>query len=163
MSDKCPDCPAPSADMDGFIVSGPGGAPRSEGSGVSSSEGPFAKEAPQTGQLQIRGEVSSSSPLPETGAVGWAYLVTEAGMYGGLPAAAGDVVWISGVNPLRWDVFQSGADATIASLAVSFDCRNFELSVSLAAEGGAVMERTADLSCIPHVFATVAETEALFD
>ena len=163
MSDKCLECPAPSADMDGLIVSGPGGALRSDSARISVSEGPFAKEAPQTGLLQIRGEVSSSSPLPEFGAVGWAYLVTEAGMYGGLPAAVGDVLWISGVNPLRWNVFQSGADATIASLAVSFDCQNFGLSVSLAAEGGAVMERTADLSCIPHVFATVAETEALFD
>ena len=123
MPDKCLDCPVPSADMDGFIVSGPGGAPRSEGSGVSSPEGPFVREAPQTGTLQIRGEVSSSSPLPESGAVGWAYFVAEPGEYAGIPAAAGDVLWISGVNPLRWDVF----------------------------------------SCILHVFATVAETEALFD
>lgn len=118
MSDKCLDCPVPSADMDGFIVSGPGGAPRSESAGVSSSEGPFAKEAPQTGHFILKGKVSSSSPLPDVPEPGWAYESAEAGTYGGVQATAGDLVWCAGVNPVRWAILQSDSGSGGSSVSV---------------------------------------------
>lgn len=118
MSDKCLDCPVPSADMDGFIVSGPGGAPRSEGSGVSSPEGPFVREAPQTGHFILKGKVSSSSPLPDVPEPGWAYEAAEAGTYGGVHATPGDLIWCAGVNPVRWRVAQSDFDGAVRSVSV---------------------------------------------
>lgn len=118
MSDKCPDCPAPSADMDGFIVSGPGGAPRSESAGVSSSEGPFAREAPQTGHFILKGKVSSSSPLPEVPEPGWAYEAAEAGTYGGVRVTPGDLIWCAGVNPVQWRIAQSDFDGAVRSVSV---------------------------------------------
>lgn len=113
MPDKCPDCPAPSADMDGFIVSGPGGAPRSEGSGVSSPEGPFVREAPQTGHVVIMGTLGADGnpgSLPDAPQVGWAYVAEDAGTYGGVQATEGDMVYCMSLNPVKWGVLQADSD-----------------------------------------------------
>ena len=113
MPDKCLDCPAPSADMDGFIVSGPGGAPRSEGSGVSSPEGPFVREAPQTGHVVIMGTLGADGnpgSLPDAPQVGWAYVAEDAGEYGGVTATEGDMVYCMSLNPTRWGVLQADSD-----------------------------------------------------
>ena len=119
MPDKCLECPAPSADMDGFIVSGPGGAPRSEGSGVSGSEGPFAKEAPQTGHVVIMGTLGADGNpgvLPDVPQVGWAYVAEDAGTYGGVSATEGDIVYCMSLNPARWGVLQADSDDAGQSL-----------------------------------------------
>lgn len=119
MPDKCPDCPAPSADMDGFIVSGPGGAPRSEGSGVSSPEGPFVQEAPQTGHVVIMGTLGADGnpgSLPDAPQVGWAYVAEDAGEYGGVSATEGDIVYCMSLNPTRWGVLQADSDDAGRSL-----------------------------------------------
>lgn len=114
MPDKCLECPVPSADTDGFIVFGPGGAPRSEGSGVSSPEGPFVREAPQTGHFILKGKVSASSPLPDVPEPGWAYEAAEAGTYGGVRATPGDLIWCAGVNPVRWAILQSDSGSAVS-------------------------------------------------
>ena len=128
MPDKCLDCPAPSADMDGFIVSGPGGAPRSEGSGVSSPEGPFVREAPQTGHVVIMGTLGADGnpgALPDAPQVGWAYVAEDAGEYGGVYATEGDTVYCKSLNPARWGIWQSDSDDSgrdLVSVSASFGC-----------------------------------------
>ena len=132
MPDKCPGCPAPSADMDGFIVSGPGGAPRSEGSGVSSSEGPFVQEAPQTGHVIIMGTLGADGnpgSLPDVPQVGWAYVAEDAGTYGGVQATEGDMVYCTSLNPVRWGVLQADSDDSgrdLVSVSASFECVSME-------------------------------------
>ena len=128
MPDKCLDCPAPSADMDGFIVSGPGGAPRSEGSGVSSPEGPFVREAPQTGHVIIMGTLGADGnpgSLPDAPQVGWAYVAEDAGTYGGVQATEGDMVYCTSLNPVRWGVLQADSDDSgrdLVSVSAAFYC-----------------------------------------
>lgn len=151
MSDKCPDCPAPSADMDGFIVSGPGGAPRSESAGVSSSEGPFAKEAPQTGHFILKGKVSSSSPLPDVPEPGWAYEAAEAGTYGGVHATPGDLIWCAGVNPVRWRIAQSDFDGAVRSVSVQQVLSSGTKIATVTVDGQAT-----DLYCEPSGLASVS-------
>lgn len=151
MPDKCPDCPAPSADMDGFIVSGPGGAPRSEGSGVSSPEGPFVREAPQTGHFILKGKVSSSSPLPDVPEPGWAYEAAEAGTYGGVHATPGDLIWCAGVNPVRWRVAQSDFDGAVRSVSVQQVLSSGTKIATVTVDGQAT-----DLFCNPSGLASVS-------
>lgn len=152
MPDKCLDCPVPSADMDGFIVSGPGGAPRSEGSGVSSPEGPFVREAPQTGHFILKGKVSSSSPLPDAPQVGWAYVVEEAGEYGGVSATEGDMVYCMSLNPVKWGALQADSDDSgrdLVSVSAAFGCDPspvLSLTSTAASGEGAVQE--VDMSCL---------------
>lgn len=128
MPDKCLDCPAPSADMDGFIVSGPGGAPRSEGSGVSSPEGPFVREAPQTGHVVIMGTLGADGnpgSLPDAPQVGWAYVAEDAGTYGGVQATEGDMVYCMSLNPVRWGVLQADSDDSgrdLVGVSADFEC-----------------------------------------
>ena len=148
MPDKCPDCPAPSADMDGFIVSGPGGAPRSESAGVSAAEGPFAKEAPQTGHFILKGKVSSSSPLPDVPEPGWAYEAAEAGTYGGVQATPGDLVWCAGVNPVRWAILQSDSGSAVSVEQVL----SSGTKIATVTVGG----QATDLYCEPSGLASVS-------
>lgn len=155
MPDKCLDCPVPSADMDGFIVSGPGGAPRSEGSGVSSPEGPFVREAPQTGHFILKGKVSSSSPLPDVPEPGWAYEAAEAGTYGGVHATPGDLIWCAGVNPVQWRVAQSDFDGAVRSVSVQQVLSSGTKIATVTVNGQAT-----DLYCEPSGLASVS---AAFD
>lgn len=131
MPDKCLECPAPSADMDGFIVSGPGGVPRSDSVGMSGSEGPFVREAPQTGYFILKGKVSSSSPLPDVPEPGWAYEAAEAGTYGGAHATPGDLIWCAGVNPVRWRIAQSDFDGNAATATKLATARTITLGTDL--------------------------------
>lgn len=130
MPDKCLDCPAPSADMDGFIVSGPGGVPRADSAGSSASEGPFAKEAPQTGHLVIMGTLGADGnpgSLPDVPKVGWAYVAEDAGTYGGVQATEGDMVYCMSLNPTRWGVLQADSDDSgrdLVSVSASMDCES---------------------------------------
>lgn len=155
MLDKCPECPVPSADMDGFIVSGPGGAPRSESAGVSGSEGPFAREAPQTGHFILKGKVSSSSPLPDVPEPGWAYEAAEAGTYGGVHATPGDLIWCAGVNPVRWRIAQSDFDGAVRSVSVQQVLSSGTKIATVTVDGQAT-----DLFCKP---AGLASVSASFD
>ena len=148
MPDKCLECPVPSADMDGFIVSGPGGAPRSESAGVSAAEGPFAKEAPQTGHFILKGKVSSSSPLPDVPEPGWAYEAAEAGTYGGVQATAGDVVWCAGVSPVRWAILQSDSGSAVSVRQIL----SSGTKIATVAVGG----QATDLYCEPSGLASVS-------
>lgn len=152
MPDKCLDCPAPSADMDGFIVSGPGGAPRSDSAGVSGSEGPFAKEAPQTGHFILKGKVSSSSPLPDAPQVGWAYVVGDPGTYGGVQATEGDVVYCMSLNPVKWGVLQADSDDSgrdLVSVSAAFGCDPSPvLSLTSTAASGEEAVQEVDMSCL---------------
>ena len=155
MPDKCLDCPAPSADMDGFIVSGPGGVPRSEGSGVSSPEGPFAKEAPQTGHVVIMGTLGvdgNPGSLPDAPQVGWAYIAGDAGEYGGVQATEGDMVYCMSLNPVKWAVLQADSDDSgrdLVSVSASFGCDPSPvLSLTSAKADGTSSVQTVDMSCL---------------
>lgn len=160
MPDKCLDCPAPSADMDGFIVSGPGGAPRSEGSGVSSPEGPFVREAPQTGHVVIMGTLGADGNpgvLPDAPQVGWAYVAEDPGTYGGVQATEGDVVYCMSLNPVKWGVLQADSDDSgrdLVSVSASFGCDpSPALSLTSTKASGASSVQTVDMSClVPPVF-----------
>lgn len=155
MPDKCLDCPAPSADMDGFIVSGPGGAPRSEGFGVSSPEGPFVREAPQTGHVVIMGTLGADGnpgSLPDAPQVGWAYVAEDAGTYGGVQATEGDMVYCMSLNPVRWGVLQADSDDVgqdLASVSASFGCDPSPvLSLTSTKASGSSSVQTVDMSCL---------------
>lgn len=111
MDGECLKCPSISS-PDGLLVSGPGGAPREDGAASSSPAGPFAKEAPQTGVLTIRGSVGSSGNpgvLPDVPQVGWAYVAADPGVYGGVAAAEGDLICCVSASPVRWAVLLSDA------------------------------------------------------
>lgn len=151
MPDKCLECPVPSADTDGFIVSGPGGAPRSDSAGVSGSEGPFAKEAPQTGHFILKGKVSSSSPLPDVPEPGWAYEAAEAGTYGGVHATPGDLIWCAGVNPVQWRIAQSDFDGAVRSVSVQQVLSSGTKIATVTVDGQAT-----DLFCNPSGLASVS-------
>lgn len=160
MPDKCLECPVPSADMDGFIVSGPGGAPRSEGSGVSSPEGPFVREAPQTGHVVIMGTLGADGNpgvLPDAPQVGWAYVAVDAGTYGSVQATEGDVVYCMSLNPVKWGVLQADSDDSgrdLVSVSASFGCDPSPvLSLTSVKASGASSAQTVDMSClVPPVF-----------
>ena len=171
MPDKCLECPVPSADMDGFIVSGPGGAPRSEGSGVSSPEGPFVREAPQTGHFILKGKVSSSSPLPDVPEPGWAYEAAEAGTYGGVHATPGDLVWCAGVNPVRWRIAQSDFDGAVRSVSVRQILSSGEKIATVTVDGqatdlycetgGGIQTLSGEFGCETHVLSPAVDEPAV--
>lgn len=160
MPDKCLDCPVPSADMDGLIVSGPGGAPRSEGSGVSSPEGPFVREAPRTGHVIIMGTLGADGnpgSLPDAPQVGWAYVAGDAGEYGGVSATEGDVVYCMSLNPVKWGVLQADSDDSgldLVSVSASFGCDpSPALLLTSVKASGASSDQIVDMSClVPPVF-----------
>lgn len=169
MPDKCPGCPAPSADMDGFIVSGPGGAPRSEGSGVSSSEGPFVQEAPQTGHVVIMGTLGADGTpgsLPDVPQVGWAYVAEDAGTYGGVQATEGDMVYCMSLNPVRWGVLQADSDDAgqdLASVSAAFSCgASPSLSLTSTKASGASSVQTVDMSCLNDLYGSLESLSASF-
>lgn len=171
MPDKCLDCPVPSADMDGFIVSGPGGAPRSEGSGVSSPEGPFVREAPQTGHFILKGKVSSSSPLPDVPEPGWAYEAAEAGTYGGVHATPGDLIWCAGVNPVQWRIAQSDFDGAVRSVSVRQILSSGEKVATVTVDGqatdlycetgGGIQTLSGDFGCETHELSPAVDEPAV--
>lgn len=170
MPDKCLDCPAPSADMDGFIVSGPGGAPRSEGSGVSSPEGPFAREAPQTGHVVIMGTLGADGnpgTLPDAPQVGWAYVAEDAGTYGGVQATEGDMVYCMSLNPVKWGVLQADSDDSgrdLVSVSASFGCDpSPALSLTSAKASGASSTQTVDMSCLNGRYGALESLSASFE
>jgi hypothetical protein len=154
--------------MDGFIVSGPGGAPRSEGSGVSSPEGPFVREAPQTGHFILKGKVSSSSPLPDVPEPGWAYEAAEAGTYGGAQATAGDVVWCAGVNPVRWAILQSDSGSAVSvEQILSSGTKIATVTVGGQATdlycetGGGIQTLSGDFGCETHELSPAVDESAV--
>lgn len=170
MPDKCLDCPVPSADMDGFIVSGPGGAPRSEGSGVSSPEGPFVREAPRTGHVVIMGTLGADGnpgSLPDAPQVGWAYVAGDAGEYGGVTATEGDMVYCMSLNPTRWGVLQADSDDSgrdLVSVSASFGCDpSPALSLTSAKASGASSVQTVDMSCLSSMYGRLDSVAASFE
>ena len=167
MSDKCPECPVPSADMDGFIVSGPGGAPRSESDGVSAAEGPFVREAPQTGHFILKGKVSPSSPLPDVPEVGWTYEAAEAGTYGGVQVPAGGLVYCSSLNPVEWKIMTGGSDVSVAQVlhsgtkiaTVTVDGQATDL---FCTSGGGIQTLSGDFGCETREISPAVDEPAVF-
>lgn len=164
MEDKCVSCPSISS-PDGLIVPGPGGVPRADSAGSSSSEGPFAKEAPQTGHLIIMGTLGADGnpgSLPDVPKVGWAYVVEDPGTYGGVSATEGDIVYCMSLNPVKWGVLQADSDDSgrdLISVSASFGCDPSPiLSLTSVKADGTSSVQTVDLSClVPPVFDGLAD------
>lgn len=154
MDGECLKCPSISS-PDGLLVSGPGGAPREDGAVSSSPAGPFAKEAPQTGGLTIRGSVGpSGNPgvLPGVPQVGWAYAAADPGVYGGLAATEGDLIYCVSASPVRWAILQSDSDDAgrdLVRASLSFSASPLpSLSLETETAAGVSSVQTVDVSAL---------------
>lgn len=101
MEDRCLKCPVEPSD-DGFLKEAPMRGLRSEAAGVSRSEGPFARPAPETGLLDLRGILADPGELPDHPRPGMVFFAGSAGYYGGVYLAKGDAVVCVGTNPSVW-------------------------------------------------------------
>ena len=101
MEDRCMKCPE-SPDGGGLIRHEDAGRLRSESSGISVSEGPFVLPPPETGELELRGFVSSEADLPPYPRPGWFVFADADGDYAGVSLKAGDALVCAGTNPAVW-------------------------------------------------------------
>ena len=112
MEDRCLKCPVEPSD-DGFLKEAPMRGLRSEAAGVSRSEGPFARPAPETGFLDLRGILADPGELPDHPRPGMVFFAGSAGDYGGVYLAKGDAVVCVGTNPSIWAPLAGAAPESI--------------------------------------------------